>query len=507
MELLLWLWSQLRSCGNNLPALGIALTVFALLFDFLKRRKSWSRYPPGPTSLPFIGTMLQIDFHNPHLSFTQLSKKYGNVFSLQNCWSNLIVVNGFKAVREALVQKSEDFADRPYFSIYEHLGYGKNAEGVVVARYGQAWKEQRRFALSTLRNFGMGKRSLEQRVTEEAGFLCSAICSEKGRPFDPHFLINNAVSNVICSLVYSERFDYDNKKFQRLLHLVEQALNEEAGFLPQLLVVVPWLLLIPGVPQRVFRSQKEVLDFTNELVKEHRTTWNPTEKRDFTDAFLQEIEKAKEHAGSSFNDNNLRMVTIDLFTAGTETTSTTLRWALLYMLLHPDIQCKVHEEIDKVIGRDRLPQMEDQANMPYTNAVIHEIQRYGDIIPVGVPHVTYRDTELQGFFIPKGTTVITNLSSVLKDETVWEKPHQFYPEHFLDAAGQFVKREAFLPFSAGRRVCLGEQLARMELFLFFTSLLQHFTFRLPEGQARPREVARFATTRSPHPYQIQAVPR
>ncbi|XP_074810546.1 cytochrome P450 2D14-like [Natator depressus] len=406
MELLLWLWSQLRSCGNNLPALGIALTVFALLFDFLKRRKRWSRYPPGPSSLPFLGTMLQIDFHNPHVSFTQLSKKYGDVFSLQNCWSNLIVVNGFKAVKEALVQKSEDFADRPYFPIYEQLGYGENSEGVVLARYGHAWKEQRRFALSTLRNFGMGKKSLEHRVTEEAGFLCSAISSEKGRPFDPHL-----------------------------------------------------------------------------------------------------ITKAKEHAGSSFNDNNLRMVTVDLFTAGTETTSTTLRWALLYMLLHPDIQCKVHEEIDKVIGRDRSPQMEDQANMPYTSAVIHETQRCGDIVPAGVPHMTYRDTELQGFFIPKGTTVITNLTSVLKDETVWEKPHQFYPEHFLDADGQFVKREAFLPFSAGRRVCLGEQLARMELFLFFTSLLQHFTIRLPEGQARPREDGHFAATLRPHPYQIQAVPR
>uniref|UniRef100_A0A8C3SH99 Uncharacterized protein n=1 Tax=Chelydra serpentina TaxID=8475 RepID=A0A8C3SH99_CHESE len=215
------------------------ITIFALLFDFLKRRKSWSRYPPGPTSLPFIGTMLQIDFHNPHLSFTQLSKKYGNVFSLQNCWSNLVVVNGFKAVKEALVQKSEDFADRPYFPIYEHLGYGENAEGVVLARYGHAWKEQRRFALSTLRNFGMGKKSLEQRVTEEAGFLCSAI----RRPFDPHFLINNAVSNVICSLIYGERFDYDNKKFQRMLHLFEQVLNEDAGFLPQL----SWLWNSPHV--------------------------------------------------------------------------------------------------------------------------------------------------------------------------------------------------------------------------------------------------------------------
>ncbi|XP_032642885.1 cytochrome P450 2D15-like [Chelonoidis abingdonii] len=507
MKLLLWLWSQLRSCGNNLPALGIALTVFALLFDFLKRRKSWSRYPPGPTSLPFIGTMLQIDFHNPHLSFTQLSKKYGNVFSLQNCWRNLIVVNGFKAVKEALVQKSEDFADRPYFPIYEHLGFGENSEGVVFARYSRTWKEQRRFALSTLRNFGMGKKSLEQRVTKEAGFLCSAICSEKGCPFDPHFLINNAVSNVICSLIYGERFDYDNKKFQRLLHLFEQALNEETGFLSQLLIVVPLLLRIPGVPQSIFRSQKKVLDFIDELLKEHKTTWNLTQKRDFIDAFLQEIEKAKEHAGSSFNDNNLCMVTFDLFSAGTETTSTTLRWALLYMLLHPDIQCKVHEEIDKVIGRDRSPQMEDLVNMPYTNAVIHEIQRYGDIAPVGVPHMTYRDTELQGFFIPKGMTVIFNLSSVLKDEMVWEKPHQFYPEHFLDADGQFVKREAFLPFSAGRRACLGEQLARMELFLFFTSLLQHFTFHLPEGQARPREVGHFAVTLAPHPYQIQAVPR
>ncbi|XP_053886393.1 cytochrome P450 2D15-like isoform X2 [Malaclemys terrapin pileata] len=468
MELLLWLWSQLRSCGNNLPTLGIALTVFALLFDFLKRRKSWSRYPPGPTSLPFIGTMLQIDFHNPHRSFTQLSKKYGNVFSLQNCWSNLIVLNGFKAVKEALVQKSEDFADRPYFPIYEHLGYGENSEGVLLARYGHAWKEQRRFALSTLRNFGMGKKSLEQRVTEEAGFLCSAICSEQGRPFDPHFLINNAVSNVICSLVYSERFDYDNKKFQRLLHLVEQALKEEGGFLPQLLLVVPWLLRIPGVPQSVFRAQKEVLDFTDELVKEHRMTWNPTQKRDFTDAFLQEIETAKEHAGTSFSDNNLRLVTVDLFTAGTETTSTTLRWALLYMLLHPDIQCKVHEEIDKVIGRDRSPKMEDQANMPYTNAVIHETQRYGDIVPAGLPHMTYRDTELQGYFIPKGTTVITNLSSVLKDETVWEKPHQFYPEHFLDADGQFVKREAFLPFSAGSEKRETHHLLHMEAESLFT---------------------------------------
>ncbi|NWX41370.1 CP2DH protein, partial [Steatornis caripensis] len=450
----------------------------------------------------------------------QLHKKFGNVFNLQNCWTNLVVLNGYKTVKEALVHKSEDFADRPYFPVYEHVGYGKKSEGkaldissssiipgIVVARYGHVWKELRKFTLSTLRNFGMGKKSLEQRVTEEAGFLCSAVNSEEGRPFDLCFLINNAVCNVICTTIYGERFDYSDETFTKLLHLFENSLHEDTGFLPQLLNVVPILLRIPGVPQKAFRAQKAFMDFIDVLIDKHMETWNPAYTRDFTDAFLKEMKKGKAAEESGFNYNNLRLVTADLFGAGSETTSTTLRWAVLYMLLHPEIQSKVQAEIDKVIGRERTPTMEDQVSMPYTNAVIHEVQRYGDVVPVGLPHMTYRDTELQGFFIPKGTTVITNLSSVLKDKTAWEKPNEFYPEHFLDAKGQFVKPQAFLPFSAGRRACLGEQLARMELFIFFTTLLQKFTFVLPEGQPKPRKDGCFALTSSPHPYQVRAIPR
>lgn len=507
MALLLWLGSQLSSLWSNISILGIFLTVFTLLLDFMKRRKTWSRYPPGPTSLPFVGTMFSVDFHKPHHSFRQLQKKFGNIFSLQNCWTNLVVLNGYKTVKEALVHKSEDFADRPYFPIYEHMGYGKNSEGIVVARYGHTWKELRRFTLSTLRNFGMGKKSLEKRVVEEAGFLCSAIKSEKGKSFDIHVLLNNAVCNVICTIVFGDRFDYGDETFKRLSQLVQNSLEEETGFLPQVLNAVPILVHIPGLPQKVFRAQKEFVEFIDGVIDKHMKTWDPAHARDLTDVFLQEMEKGKAAEENGFHRTNLRLVAVDLFTAGSETTSTTLRWALLYMLLHPEIQSKVQAEIDKVIGRERPPTMKDQASMPYTNAVIHEVQRCGDIVPAGLPHMTYRDTELQGFFIPKGTTVIPNLSSVLKDETVWEKPHEFYPEHFLDANGQFVKPEAFLPFSAGRRACVGEQLARMELFLFFTVLLQKLTFVLPEDQPRPREDGHFALTNSPHPYMLQALPR
>ncbi|NWV90435.1 CP2D3 protein, partial [Machaerirhynchus nigripectus] len=437
----------------------------------------------------------------------QLQKKFGNIFSLQNCWTNLVVLNGYKAVKEALVHKSEDFADRPYFPIYEQLGYGKDSQGIVVARYGHLWKDQRRFALSTLRNFGLGKKSLEERVVEEAGFLCSEIKSEEGKSFDIHSFLNNAVCNVICTIVFGDRFDYGDETFKRLSRLLKNSLDQETGFLPQLLNAVPVLMRIPGLPQKVFKGQKEFMDFIDTVIDKHMKTLDPAYPRDFTDVFLKEMEKGKAAEENGFHYNNLRLVTADLFTAGFETTSTTLRWGLLYMLLHPEIQSKVQAEIDKVIGRGRPPTLKDQASMPYTNAVIHEVQRCADLLPVALPHMTYRDTEVQGFFIPKGTTVIANLSSVLKDETVWEKPHEFYPEHFLDAKGQFARAEAFLPFSAGRRACLGEQLARIELFLFFTTLLQKFTFVLPEDQPRPREDGYFAVTNSPHPYMLQALPR
>ncbi|NXU64700.1 CP2D3 protein, partial [Horornis vulcanius] len=333
----------------------------------------------------------------------QLQKKFGNIFSLQNCWTNLVVLNGYKTVKEALVHKSEDFADRPHFPIYEHIGYGKNSEGIVVARYGRVWRELRRFTLSTLRNFGMGKKSLEERVVEEAGFLCSAVRSIEGKSFDIHVLINNAVCNMICSIVFGYRFDYGDETFNKLSQLFQNSLNEETGFLPQLLNVVPVLLRIPGVPQKVFRAQKELINFIDLVTDKHMKTWDPAYTRDLTDVFLKEMEKGKAAEENGFHYSNLRLVATDLFTAGSETTSTTLRWALLYMLLHPEIQSKVQAEIDEVIGRERPPTMKDQASMPYTNAVIHEVQRCGDIVPVGLPHMTYRDTELQGFFIPKVT--------------------------------------------------------------------------------------------------------
>uniref|UniRef100_A0A8B9XDH3 Cytochrome P450 n=1 Tax=Bos mutus grunniens TaxID=30521 RepID=A0A8B9XDH3_BOSMU len=432
----------------------------------------------------------------------------GNVFSLQQVWTPVVVLNGLAAVREALVYRSQDTADRPPLAVYEHLGYGPRAEGVILARYGDAWREQRRFSLTTLRNFGLGKKSLEQWVTEEASCLCAAFADQAGRPFSPMDLLNKAVSNVIASLTFGCRFEYNDPRIIKLLDLTEDGLKEEFNLVRKVVEAVPVLLSIPGLAAKVVPGQKAFMTLVDELIAEQKMTRDPTQPpRHLTDAFLDEVKEAKGNPESSFNDENLRLVVADLFSAGMVTTSTTLAWALLLMILHPDVQRRVQQEIDEVIGQVRRPEMGDQALMPFTVAVVHEVQRFADIVPLGLLHMTSRDIEVQGFHVPKGTTLITNLSSVLKDETVWEKPFRFHPEHFLDAQGRFVKQEAFIPFSAGRRACLGEPLARMELFLFFTSLLQHFSFSVPAGQPRPSDHGVFVALVTPAPYQLCAVPR
>ncbi|XP_037053602.1 cytochrome P450 2D20-like isoform X1 [Peromyscus leucopus] len=495
--------------GDGLWSVVIFTAIFLLLVDLMYRRKFWTaRYPPGPMPLPGLGNLLQVDFENMPYSLYKLRQRYGDVFSLQMAWKPVVVINGLKAVREVLVNCGEDTADRPPMPIFDHLGYGHKAKGVVFAPYGPEWREQRRFSVSTMRDFGLGKKSLEQWVTEEAGHLCEALAKEAGHPFNPINLLNKGVCNVISSLMYAHRFEYEDPFFNKLLKTLLESFGEDSGFIGEALNAVPVLLRIPGLPGKALPKLTQFVDSLDKMLLEHKTSWDPAQPpRDLTDAFLAEMEKAKGNPESTFNDANLRMVVFDLFTAGLVTTSATLYWTLLLMILHPHVQGRVHQEIDEVIGQGRHPEMADQVRMPYTNAVIHEVQRFADILPGNVPHMTSRDIEVQGFLIPKGTTLIPNLSSVLKDETVWEKPLQFHPEHFLDAQGHFVKHEAFMPFSAGRRACLGEPLARMELFLFFTCLLQRFSFSVPDGQPRPSDHGIYALPVTPTPYELCAVVR
>ncbi|CAG01689.1 unnamed protein product, partial [Tetraodon nigroviridis] len=371
---------------------------------------------------------------------------------------------------------------------------------------GEPWKRQRRFAMSTLRNFGLGKNILEQSICEEARHLQEEIRSQKGKPFDPAGLFTNAVSNIICQLVMGKRFEYSDHRFQMLLKYLSEVVLLEGSFWGLLYQAFPTVMNhLPGPHNKVFSHYEYLKDFMNKEIQNHRKDLDPSNPRDYIDAFIFEMDKNKD-TNLGFSETNLTLCSLDLFLAGTETTSTTLLWALVYLINNPDIQEKVQAEIDQVIGQSRQPTMADRSNLPYTDAVIHEIQRIGNIVPLNGFRKAARDTTLGGYFIPKGSTLLPILTSVMFDKNEWETPEKFNPGHFLDAEGNFVRREALIPFSAGKRACPGEGLAKMEMFLFLVSLFQKFSFSSPDGTELNTEGITGAT-RVPHPVKIHAKPR
>ncbi|XP_067412849.1 uncharacterized protein [Emydura macquarii macquarii] len=211
---------------------------------------------------------------------------------------------------------------------------------------------------------------------------------------------------------------------------------------------------------------------------------------------------------TEFGDENLVALTSSLFIGGLETTSNTIQFSLLVLGNFPDVQARVQGELDKAVGRARPPAMEDRLRLPYTNAVLHELQRYLDLVPMSLPHTTIRPTAFRGYFIPQGTTIIPLLASGHFDPVSWETPEDFNPGHFLDENGAFRKRDAAMPFSAGKRMCPGEGLAKVEIFLFITTLLQNFTLQLlTDPGAIDLASLRRAFRGSGLAYKLRAVPR
>ncbi|XP_043837737.1 cytochrome P450 2E1 [Dromiciops gliroides] len=461
-----------------MAVLGVSLALliwFVVLFfvSIWKQIYSSWRLPPGPFPLPIIGNIFNLDINNIPKSFTKLAKQYGPVFTIYVGPRRIVVLHGYKVVKEALLDLKNEFAGRadiPSFEAHQDSG--------IIFSNSETWRDTRRFSLMVLRDYGMGKKSNEERIQKEAQFLLEALRKTNSQPFDPTFILGGAPFNVISDILFHKRLDYSDKTCQRLLHMYNENFY---------LLSTPWLQLynnvgsflryLPGSHCRVLKNISEAKQYVSEQIKEHQELLDINNPQDFTDCLLIQMEKDKKNKKKGFDLENVTVTVADLLFAGTETTSTTLRYGLLILLKYPKVEEKLHEEIDRVIGSERMPSMKDKVNMPYMEAVVHEIQRFINLVPSNLPHIMNQDIQFRGYFIPKGTTVYPTLDSILWDSKEFPNPEQFDPGHFLNENGKFKYSDYFKAFSAGKRVCVGEGLARMELFLFLTIILQHFNLK------------------------------
>ncbi|XP_029952739.1 cytochrome P450 2B4-like isoform X1 [Salarias fasciatus] len=476
---------------------SVVLILVCLYLLVLKTQRP-RNFPPGPFALPVLGNLLNLNLENPLKDFERLRRTYGNIYTLFIGRNPTVVINGLKVMKEAMVTKGVEFAGRPQDLFVNAITLKR---GVILADYGLNWKEHRRFALMTLRNFGMGRTSMEDRIHGEIQYLIKTLESNVGKTMSPERMFHKAASNIICQVLFGKRYEYDDDFIKEILPLFCEIAKLINGPWAMLYDSFPFIQNLPLPFQKGFRNVERIQTLIGGLVAEHKKTRVPGEPRDFVDCYLDEMDKRVDD--SFFCDEQLTMIAQDLYIAGTDTTSNTLLSSFLHLTNNPHIQERVQREIDQVLEGKAQATFEDRHKMPYVQAVIHEIQRMSNTVPLSVFHCTTKNTELMGYSLPKGTMIIQNLTSVLNEEGQWKFPHEFNPENFLNDKGEFFKPEAFMPFSAGPRMCLGEGLARMELFLILVTLLRQFKFIWPEDAGEPDFTPVYGVTLTPKPYHMK----
>ncbi|XP_078497297.1 steroid 17-alpha-hydroxylase/17,20 lyase isoform X2 [Lissotriton helveticus] len=387
----------------------------------------------------------------------------------------------------------------------------RDGKDIAFADYSPSWKFHRKLVHSALSMFGEGALALEKIIAVEAASLCQTLTELHNQPLNMAPELTRAVTNVVCSLCFNSNYKRGDSEFESMLRYSQGIVDTVAK--DSLVDIFPWLQIFPNKDLTLLKRCVAVRDvLLQKKLSEHKKAYSDNTVNDLMDALL----KAKlnmENNNSSIlskevgmTEDHLLMTVGDIFGAGVETTTTVLKWAVAFAMHNPEVQIKIQEEIDRQIGFDRQPLMSDRSRLPYLEATIREVLRIRPVAPLLIPHVALMDSSIGEFSIPKGARVVINLWSIHHDEKEWVNPGIFDPSRFLDNNGKLVHTPSpsYLPFGAGIRVCLGETLAKMELFLFLSWIFQRFTLEVPEGHTLPDLEGKFGVVLQVKEFKVKA---
>uniref|UniRef100_UPI003AAA77EE cytochrome P450 1D1 n=1 Tax=Centroberyx gerrardi TaxID=166262 RepID=UPI003AAA77EE len=475
--------------------------------------------PPGPTPWPLVGNLLQMG-DQIHLSLTRLRLQYGDVFKMRLGSLTVVVLSGYTTIRQALVRQGEAFAGRPDLFTFSAVANGTSM--TFSEKYGPAWMLHKKLCKNALRSFSQAEPRgsgttclLEEHVCAEAAEMVEVIreraaAEEMGHEggqdvagIDPVVPLVTSVANVVCALCFGKRYDYNDKEFLTIVHINNEVLRIFAA--GNLADFFPVFRYFPSPSLRkMVQHIRRMNGFMERSIEEHINTFDKNCIRDITDALIALCEDREEDTDTSMLSNSQIIHTvIDIFGAGFDTIIAGLQWSLLYLIKFPDIQDRIHQEIDDHIGAARLPRFADKSKMPFTEAFMYEVFRHASYVPFTIPHCTTTNITLNGYFIPKDTCVFINQYQVNHDTDLWGDPDTFRPERFLDGSGLLNKElmDKVLIFGMGKRRCLGDGFARLEIFVFLTTLLHGLRIQNVPGQELDLSTD-FGLTMKPRPYRI-----
>ncbi|EFJ18732.1 hypothetical protein SELMODRAFT_178226 [Selaginella moellendorffii] len=475
--------------------LFVALILFLVLSWSYKSHKN---VPPGPWGLPLIGHLHLLAGTLPHKGLQYISKKYGPVVFLRLGMMPTVVISSQELVKEVFTTHDVNFGSRPYMVLGEHFSY--NYSGLGTCPYGKHWRDSRKlctielFTAKCIDSFAWMRK-------EELSHALRVILGGS-KPVKMRALLSNFAFNNMSRILMSKRYfgddevDRDAVEFKEMLSsVVDLVMN------PCVSNLVPWYLrwLDWQIP-RYKRIHAKQDNFLQKIIDEHKETTR--ECKDFLDIML-------EFYGTNVQgETHIKANLLEMLVAGTDTSATTSEWLMASVMHNPRVLIKLQQELDRVVGGNRMVQESDLPKLDYLQLVLKETFR---CYPPGVllfPRMSTQDVTVAGYHVPKGTTLLVNAWAVHMDPEVWENPTQFQPERFLGSSID-VKGQNFelLPFGAGRRKCPGMSLGLRTVELLVANLIHGFDWNFVPGTTPSMEEVFNSSCYLKTPLQAMATPR
>lgn len=467
--------------------IGIALAtipLWCLLSDIFK----WSRLPPGPTPIPFIGNKLPAV--KPWIQFQEWSRIYGPIFTIWLGRRPTLVISDPEIAVELMEKRSQKYSSRPRLVV---MGEMYSRGNILVQPYGKEWSLRRRLLHSALNKGAL--KVYKARQQAESTRLTFGIMK---RPENWEKQFERFTASVVFSISYGRRIDsLDSPIIRERLRFMQfmASLNVPGAYLAE---SFPFLKHVPTI---FAPWKKEIYDTaaldraaTVRMVQDVQRDIHTGEEKGFKPppSLTQNLLEIKSSEGIALSDIDFSLIPAGLFGAGSDTTASTMCSAILALVTHPSVMDVAHAELDAVLEVGKLPTFEDESNLPYLRALIKEVLRWRPVAVLGgTPHASTEHDVYKNYHIPTGTTILGNSWAINLNEEYYPEPHHFNPARFLDESDpRYVQdlkgikkhpaKAGHSSFGWGRRICPGADLATNSLFISLSKLIWAFDI-LPIG--------------------------